>query len=460
MAGKTRKRNGSKTKRYPYIEVEGVENRYLDAALMQSCDSDGTLEYSLSDETKLLKKSGITPQSLKMKQYSQKDLIALVSPHLLESYDYYNFLANMWENILNKTINLYFDDDYVDFTLEDWQKQIGILVEDEDMPIFAAINTLRFYKNGELKELIKPLLNDTNNVIRFYHETGIKIEDLDIKWDTINENALEETFTLEDELEEKSLVNRSPEDTLKMAAKMILSVSEHVSGLEEAEEYKEMYETEKEQVGNLKRQVDELTATLKSRDTKIKSLSKDNRALAKSVDSQNAKLDLQQKEVGRLGGLLGEVRKEKEEIEQENSILNRKVNTLEKDSTSITQKVTKELTKEFNKKSLHIQDTHEENTRFLENQIQELQRILEQERSSSNELSSQLEKTKEALNSREADLAIVESERNELFEKLNSMPVNRDNGKSRSDKEDDLLFGFDEQDIEDFVEFDNKPTRN
>ncbi|MBN8194204.1 hypothetical protein JI667_18905 [Bacillus sp. NTK074B] len=460
MAGKTRKRNGSKPKRFPYIEVEGVESRYLDAALMHSCESDGALEYSLSDETKLLKKSGITTQSLKMKQYTQKELIALVSPHLLESYDYYNFLANMWENILNKTINYYFDDDYVDFTLEDWQKEIEELVKDEDMPIFAAINTLRFYKNGELKELIKPLLNEPNHVIHFYRETGIKMEEFDINWDEINEPALEEAFTLEEELEEKALGNRSPEDTLKMAAKMILSVSSHVSGLEEVEEFKEMYEVEKEQVVNLQRQVDELTATLKSRDSKIKSLSKDNRALAKSVDSQNAKLDLQQKEVGRLGGLLGEVRKEKEEIEQENSILNRKVKTLEKDTASITQKVTKELTKEFNKKSLHIQDTHEENTRFLENQIQELQRILEQERSSSNELSSQLEKTKEALNSREADLAIVESERNELFEKLNSMPVNRDNGKSRSNKEDDLLFGFDEQDIEDFVEFDNKPTRN
>jgi hypothetical protein len=460
MAGKTRKRNGSKQKRYPYIEVEGVENRYLDAALMQSFESDGALEYSLSDETKLLKKSGITTQSLKMKQYTQKDLIALVSPHLLESYDYYNFLANMWENILNKTINYYFNDDYVDFTLEVWQKEIGKLVEDEDMPIFAAINTLRFYKNGELKELIKPLLNEPDNIIRFYHETGIKIVDFDIKWDEINEPALEETFTLEDELEENSLVNRSPEDTLKMAAKMVLSVSDLVSGLEEAEEYKEMYETEKEQVGVLKRQVNELTATLKSRDTKIKSLSKDKRALAKSVDSQSVKLDLQQKEVGHLGGLLGEVRKEKEEIEQENSILNRKVKTLEKEAASISQKVTKELTKEFNKKSLHIQDTHEENTRFLENQIQELQRSLEQERSNSIELSLQLEKTKEDLNSREIDLSKVESERNLLIEQLNSIPVNRENGKSSSDKEDDLLFGFDEQDIEDFVEFDNKPTRN
>ncbi|WP_210367771.1 hypothetical protein [Bacillus sp. REN3] len=463
MAGKTGRNKGSRQKRFSYIEVEGVESRYLDAALLKAC-GDGILEHSLSDEFKLIKLAGITTQELKRKERSLEELIALVSPHLLESYNYYNFLANMWDKILHKTINHYFENNYVNFTLDDWNDQIRNLIDEEKMPIYAAINNMRFYKNGEIKELIKPLLQNKEYVMKFYYETGIKIEGqgIDIDWDGIVDEEIEELFEVEDELEENSLVeekliNRSPEEALKMAAKMILDVSERVSNLETAEKYKKLYESEKEQVVSFKEKLDELIQELKSRESQVQTLSKDNRKLTKLVDSLNSRLEQQQKESGRLGGALGEIRKEKEELEKDKANLERRVSTLEKDLGAITEKVQKELKKDFDKKALQMVDDYDERKLQLGKQFGELQRLLEEEKDKKSELSYTLEKTNKELTSMKNDLEIVEQERNELLEKVSKASVKEE---IKADSEDDVMFGFDEEDIEVFVEFDNKPTRN
>ncbi|MEM5672984.1 hypothetical protein AAHB54_23915 [Bacillus cereus] len=137
-----------------------------------------------------------------------------------------------------------------------------------------------------------------------------------------------------------------------MAAKIILNVSERVSDLEESEKYKKLYDFEKEQVVSFKAKVDDLTQDLKSRDSQVQTLSKENRILTKSVDSLNGKFEQQQKESGRLGGALGEIRKEKEDLEKVKANLERRVSTLEKEAGSITEKVQKELKKSLIKKPL------------------------------------------------------------------------------------------------------------
>lgn len=455
MAGKTRRKKGSTQKRFPYIEVEGVESRYLDAALLKIC-GDGTLEHSLSDEFKLIKKAGITTQELKRKERSREELIKLVSPHLLESYDFYNSLANTWEEILQKTINHYFENDYTSFTIEDWGNQIRNLIDEEAMPIYAAINTLRFYKNGEIKELIKPLLEEGEYVVKFYRETGIKVagQELDSDWDESIDDELEENSLLEEEL-----FDRSPDEALKMAAKIILNVSERVSDLEESEKYKKLYEFEKEQVVSFKTKVDDLTQDLKSRDSQVQTLSKENRTLTKSVDSLYGKFEQQQKESGRLGGALGEIRKEKEDLEKVKANLERRVSTLEKEAGSITEKVQKELKKEFDKKALKKQDDYDEKIFQLEKQIEDLQCLLEEEQAKNSELSDVLEKTSKELSTTKNDLGVVEKERNELLGQVNQASAKEEN-KEEQDADDDVMFGFNEEDIEDFVEFDNKPIRN
>lgn len=465
MAGKTRRKKGNKLKRFPYIEVEGVESRYLDAALLTIC-GDGTLEHSLSDEFKLIKKAGITTQELKRRELSSKEIIERVSPHLLESYDFYNFIANMWDDILQQTINRYLEDDYANFTIEDWFNSIKDLIAEEGMSVYAAINTLRFYKNGEIKELIKPLLGEKEYVVAFYRESGIKIEQpgLEIDWDKVIDKELEEFFDLEDELEENPLLddelfNRSPDEALKVAAKIILEVSDRVSDLEDVEKYKKLYESEKEEVTNLKFKVDELTQDLKSKNSQVQTISKENRTLTKSVDSLNGKLEQQQKESGRLGGVLGEIRKEKEDLVKEKARLERRISSLEKEASSITDKVQKELKRDFDKRILTMHDNYDEKTLQVEKQLDDLQRLLEEEQAKNSELSDALEKINKELTTTKNDLEVVENERNELVEKKNQAPAKAE-GDYGQDAEDDVMFGFDEEDIEGFVEFDNKPTRN
>lgn len=463
MVGKLGKKKGNKQKRFPYIEVEGVENRYLDAALLQTC-GEGVLSNSLNDEFKLLKKAGITTQDLKKKKYSHVELVALISPHLLESYDYYNFLANMWEDIQVKTLNHFFAGNNSNFTIEDWDSKIRNLIDEEKMPVYAAVNFFRFYKNGELKELIKSLLREEEYMIQFYRETGIKIKGHDIDCEALDdEKENEDSFDLEEDTEEivmprKELLDRAPDDALRLAARIILNVSERMSKLGEAQEYKKKYELEKEKVSTLTAKVDELTQEVKSKESQIQSLSKENRTLNKTIDTLSSKVEHQQKEAGRLGGLLGEVRKGKEELQQANVVLERRIKSLEKEASAITEKVEKELKKEFDNKILKMQIEFDEKTSALEFQLAEFKRLLEEEQSKNETLSSELEEMIKELETTKNDLRFVEKERNELAEQLKNTPANTQEELVYDD--DDSLFGFSEQDIEDFVEFDNKPTRN
>ncbi|MEM5672985.1 hypothetical protein AAHB54_23920 [Bacillus cereus] len=95
----------------------------------------------------------------------------------------------------------------------------------------------------------------------------------------------------------------------------------------------------------------------------------------------------------------------------------------------------------------------------MEKQIEDLQRLLEVEQAKNSELSDVLDKTSKELSTTKNDLGVVEKERNELLEQVNQAPAKEEN-KKEQDADDDVMFGFNEEDIEDFVEFDNKPIRN
>lgn len=464
MVGKTRRKTGSKHKRFPYIEVEGVENRYLDAALLQGFGYEA-LHQSLSNELKLLKKVGITTLELRRKEHSGKALVELVSPHLLESYDFYNFMANVCDELIQKSIVDDFDETFDDFTIEEWNNYIWNLIHEEKMPIYVAINTLRFYKNGEIKELIKPLLEVEEHILKFYEETGIKIErqGLDINWGRIVVNDIKDKSNKleENSLQEaEDLFDRSPNEALKLAAKIILDVSDRVSELEESEEYKKLYASEKETVVNLKSKIDEQTLDLKSRDSQIQALSKENRALSKTIESLTGKFENQQKESGRLGGLLGEIRKEKDDLEKANNTLVSRVSTLENESRLITEKVKKELKKEFDNNAIKTRFDLDEKIKMLDKQLKGLQNLLEEERLKNSNLLVELENIREELNVTKKHLEVVGKERTELAEKINTSNTFIGKGEGPLVNGDDSLFEFDEVDIEDFVEFDNKPTRN
>ena len=459
----TRKRT-SKVKRYPYIEVEGVKNCYIDASLLQCCD-EGALSSSLSDELKVLKKALITPQDIKQNKYSFEELIKRVSPHLLESYGFYNLLANKWDEIQEKTLNRFFDENYINFTLDEWNTEIRRVIDEGEVPFYVSINLLRFYKNGEYKELIKKLFEEEEYVIRFYYETDIQIEGLNINWDEVTKNQFEEILEFDEELEgiemsKEELLTRKPQEALKIAAKIIEGVTEQVTQLSEVQEYKELYEIEREKIKLSSQKVEDLNQEVKSKEAQIQSLSKENRTLKKNGDNLNNKLEQHQKEVGRLGQSLGEIRKEKEEVEKTNVSLNRRINSLERETNSITEKIENEIKKTYDNKIIKLQLKNDENLNTLERELEKVNKELEEEQAKYEILSAELELVKKEFNLTKNDLRIVEKERNELLEQVNSSLNDVTNEVATSEEDDDLLFDFNEDEIEDFVEFDNKPTRN
>lgn len=447
----------SKLKRFPYIEVEGIKNQYLDGALLKTCGP-SALEQSLSDEFKIIKKAGITVQNLKKNTYSPQELIEKVSPYLLESYDFYNFLANQWDEILHNTLDKHFSDvDYTKFTLDDWEVEIRELYMSE-MPVYAVVNFLRFYKKGELKELIPQYFAEDDFIIDFYDETGIKVEEMDIDWDSIeNDSPFNDELLagLNEEDITPKFFERNPQDALMVAAKLISGVSERISDLGVTEEYRELYEAEKNKIEKLQAKVEELGLKVKSKDATNQSLSKENRTLSQNVDALNSKLEQAQKENGRLGGIVGEIRKEKESLEKANNILEKRLATLEKEAGFIAEKIKKVLEAEQHSKILKMQMQFDETTSDLNKQIRELKRLLEEEQAKTSVLSSDLVEKDQQLKIVKNDLQVVEKERNELVEQLKKPPQ-----RDLSEIDDEMLFGFDEEDLEEFVEFDNKPTRN
>ncbi|MEC1526066.1 hypothetical protein P9D43_29165 [Neobacillus niacini] len=459
MVKSTKRKKPSKTKRFPYIEVEGIKNHYLDAALLRTCGP-AALEHSLSDELKIIKKAGISVQDLKRNTYSQREIIEKVSQNLLENYDFYNFLANQWDEILHNTLAKHFHDvDYTKFTAAEWDEEIRNLYMDE-MPTYGVINFLRFYKNGEFKDLIKQYFEEEDFVVDFFEDTGVKVEDFDIDWDSI-ENDYPFDPDLVDDLNDDEftpdLFDQSPQDALLVAAKLILGVSERIGDVQETEALREMYELEKEKTETLQAKVDNLAQEGKSKDSQVKSLLKENRTHTKTIYTLNDKIENLQKENGRLGGLVGDIRKEKEAFEKANNTLEKRIATLEKKADSVAEKTKKELEKEHDTKVLKMQMHFDETTNELENQIHELKRLLVEEQAKTSTLSSNLEEKEHQLKTVKNDLQVVEKERDVLAEQLKNAPAPNE---VAPENDDDLLFGFDEEDLEEFVEFDNKPTRN
>jgi DNA repair exonuclease SbcCD ATPase subunit len=448
VAKKIVSKKSNKVKRFPYIEVAGIQNQYLDAALLQCLDKE-SLAFALRDEFKILKKAGILPADLKQNKLSKEDLIRLVSPHLLENYNFYNYLAQKWDNIQIKTLNNHIKVDYSSFSLEQWINQIKTLIQENDMPVFAAVNLLRFYNNGELKELIQSILDDF--AVQFYYESGVQMEGYEIDWDEVDE----EIVKYEDESEELDLsdeeIERKPEETLRLASRLIELVADQLTELEDTEEYKTLYEQEQERNENLTRKLEALNQEVKSKESQHQALLKENRTLSKNVDALTTKLEQTKKELGKLGLSLGEIRKEKEDFEKSNGIFERRVNTLEKEQNSIGEKVKQEVKREYDLKIILMKDEYEKRLDLLKRELDEKEK--EQVQMNNDLASTELERIMKELETVKNDLRVVERERNELAEQINTL--NRTEGDSQ-----DHIFGFNEDDIEDFVDFDNKPTRN
>jgi len=322
MIRKTRK----KDKKIRYIVVEDVKNEYLDAALISIC-SDDTFSNTVSNELKILKKAGITPQEIKADRISRNEIIKKISPFLLESYDFYNLLANKIEKIQDEILNNLFEKRYLNFDTNQWISSVKTTVLDEEISLSMMINILRFYKNGEFKNVIYLLLNEEEFVLKFYEELQIKIEGFDLNWKNIIDIPFDNKTT--GELKQSSLSVRGKDsDTsfkLQAAIEMLNDVIAEVDELHKVKELNAQLESKNEVIESLKQELNQMKKDVRPKDSRIKSLEKENRALNKQAEMFGQKNELLQKEVGNLGKSLGELRKMQESLENENKLLERKV---------------------------------------------------------------------------------------------------------------------------------------
>ncbi|WP_214776087.1 hypothetical protein [Exiguobacterium sp. s37] len=453
-----RRKSGGKEKKMRYIEVEGVKNEYLDAALLNTC-SEEALTTFLKSEPKLIKKSGLTIQELNQNTLEYNEIIQAVSPHLLESYTFYNFLANRCEKIHDEILFDLFEDAYKEFTHDELESAMKERLLEEELTISVAINVLRFYKNGEFKQIIHTLLHDEDCVLKYYDEFEIKIEGFDLEWDEMLRQKYEGLLGLEDfKVPTDSITENglNASSKLKIVLKMLNDVASEIDDLDNQAELQELLSTEQERVMILTKQQDELKKDLKSKETQIKSLNKENRALVKQLETANQKVEQNQKEVGRLGQVLGESRKQQEDLEQLNNALNRKVTVFEVEKNSLSST----MRKEFEKSSFKLVEREES----LKKQLLEQENLLNVEKEKNAQLSeafalfkaeaaADLEKSNEILEA-------LEIERNKLVSQLNNVSETELTQVSSDESVEEDPFDFDPDSIGDFINFDNKPTRN
>ncbi len=439
-------------KKNAYIEVDGIENKYLDAALLHSVDEEKIYGITL-DELKILKKAGVTVAEVKKKTIDEVELKNRISPYILENYNFYNLLVNNWhENGNPQTDVINFEE--ISESLS--PQVINDILDREDVLVHTVINFLRFYKNGEYKSLISLIFSEESNLLKLYEETGIKVERENINWD---KKKLTEVNDLDndsnpDKRDKTGDRIFSSKEALTFAAGLITDVAAELSKFEEKDTINELYEVEKETNEKLINENKEISKEVKSKNTQIKSFEKEKQRNEKTIGKLNEKIDIQQKEIGKMGLQIGEYRVTIENTEKNNQSLKSQIETLNKDKKKNEEKIKKDIIQENNLKSLKMQVNFDEKTKGYEQKIYDLEkRIKELEEYNSN-LSESLENNIFELNKVKSDFFELEEENMKIKEKLNSKEM------SVVEPSVDEEIDFSEEDLGAFIGFDNKPTQN
>ena len=433
----------TKEKRLPYIEVEGVENWHLDAALLLSVDED-TLISMLSKESKIIKKSGIIPVELKLNKYSYMELVTMTSLHLLENYTFYNLLANKWKNNFESFFKDIVNDDSSTIAIENLGELIMQRVEHESLSVSMAINVFRFCNNGEYKEFIPPLLE--THSMSYYNELGIQTNGLDIDVDSAestsihNESGELDVAELQDN--EKNL-----EEKLRIASKLLLNVADQLNQFEDTEELKSLLTSEKEKNLDLLSKLEVALHEVKGMKTQNKAILKENKALLKNVTTLTSQLEQAKKDSSKLSISLGESRNENITLSKDIDSLEKKLAIAQKNQTNAEKKGNKEATDQYELKLKEIRDTHQKEVESIEQEL-----AVSKKQAEENSQSSYIEEMKKEIELLKKDMHIIEKERNELLEKIQKKKLSIETLEDFKE--------INDEEIEFFVEFDNKPTRN
>lgn len=475
------RRASNKVKNLRYIEVDGVPNKYLDAALMCGCSYEFTNEL-IQTESKLLNKIKITAQDLKQNKYSHKQLIQLVSDHLLDNYKLFNMIGNISNRVAENVIKEEIGSNYKRLSQDQWAIELKKLNLKEEVSLYTIINFLRFYKGGEFKNLISDLLEENEAAAKFYQETNIRIDnfmtadkvvidDMDLPWSGVEKTSLTDDIELPwntVDFDSKKQTTFSVENTPQpLIGEKLIAVIETLDELRlEVQSYEDV-KSIKETLAKVEGKNEELTNTLKKAiqeskvfEARTKSLTKENNLLKKSSDNQKMKIEQYQKEAGRLGLTLGEIKQEKEEIEKTNINLNKQISNFERNEKVALKKLERDLKKEHAKELERIKADFERNRLVYEEQIISLKTTIQKEQTRNEELYEEFISVQQHVDQMKTSMQIVINERDTLLKTAEQSSINMNNTEVKEENEDLLDFEFNEIDLEDFIEFNNKPNKN
>lgn len=400
VRNQSRRRKREQT--YPYISVEGVDNRLLDWILVNST-SEEMHDKAITRDKMLHRKIRAEEdesKNSKMELYYAEEM----STH----YNFYNALANLAMEDL----------------LEDFEQEIEKI---EKSPTFEKaiesvmdpfigqmITMLRFYKKGRYAEKYIPAIIahdeftrwiDTPTMIVYEQlEAGHSFDAIHRAFEQYDDLVIEEddVILVDEEIETKTpayFKNRIAD--LLEEFEVVCSEVDITKNLELQEE-----------IADQQRTIAELEKQSKSKDTQISRLQKGQSKLEKSEQAIQAKFDEAKKQDGLKALQIGELRKELEAAQKAETSLTSQVTRLQNDQDKVVQQLEQTLSNKHRNELAHIQDTLSSDVLSLTTVNEQLTSELKKER----DLSIELEESTEKLKSFQTEVM----NRNHLLEQKNA----------------------------------------
>lgn len=342
-------------KSWKYIEIEGIDNQYLDACLLVNFDVEELCD-AVEDEKQLLAKTNLSIFKLKKREVTKQELIREVSPHINSNYSLYNLFAN-----LNYRVLQLLEEQIADFnslSLEEKADYLYKRLQAKEINYSIYINWLRFHENLHHQDLHHRILE----VFELYGEEFEK------------ETGMQLPSSFNVKREKKS---EEEEDSLHKELTNIIHLLTNVRDNVRKESFKEQYEEKQKEVEQLRKQLNMVTEQLNSKEKQLAKQMKEVAKLTKRLEEEQQRVIQKQKEAGQLGQEVGKLRGQVEELTKKNQMLQQEVESKSKQINKLTKEIEERSENRWKLEKVKIQKTYEERIVQLEEMIQQLESQLE-----------------------------------------------------------------------------------
>ena len=250
-------------KSFSYIEVEGIDQKYIDACLLLNLDTAQILS-AISDEKNIIAKAKLNKSKILMKKVDRLKLIAGIAPYIRDSYNLYNFLAQMnmatieaFEKRMKEEADV--------LTEEEWKQFLKDAILEDEFPYYMYINWLRFNEDhADIKYVFETYGH------QFMKDSGLNLTD---------------DFEIAEEVEESSEVEEEFDSLIQglLSLKTKVGVESFKFKYEEAEKERVLLS---EELKSLQAQLKKANDKLKSKEQQLVSKEKTYNQLKKSLDAE------------------------------------------------------------------------------------------------------------------------------------------------------------------------------